>query len=251
MSSAGRDELIQIAGAGPAGLAAAITLARAGRRVIVHAAQREVGYRFQNDLQGLENWTTERDVLNELREMALTTAFAQRACREGIVFDAWGEAYPMRSDAPLFYMVERGPGPGSLDTALFEQAHALGVEVRFGSRLERLEGPGILAVWPKAADAIAVGYHFETDMDDGFWVICDETLAPQGYAYLLVMNGHGTVKSCLFSGFKQEGMYVARTVEAFRRCVGLKMRNERPHGGVGNFRIPLSAWSGRHSVAGE
>jgi flavin-dependent dehydrogenase len=251
VSIVGRDELIQIAGAGPAGLAAAITLARAGRRVIVHEAQRELGYRFQNDLQGLENWTTERDVLDELREMALTTAFTQRACRVGIAFDAWGEAYPMRSDAPLFYMVERGPGPGSLDTALFEQAHALGVEVRFGSRLEGLEGPGILAVGPKAADAIAVGYHFEADMDDGFWVICDETLAPQGYAYLLVMNGHGTVKSCMFSGFKQENMYVERTVDAFRRCVGLEMRNARPHGGVGNFNIPVSAASGLHPIVGE
>ncbi len=245
------NDVIRIAGAGPAGLAAAITLARAGRRAIVHEAQHEVGYRFQGDLQGLENWTTERDVFDELREMGLTTAFAHRACHEGTAFDAWGQAYPVRSDAPLFYMVERGPGPESLDTALLEQARALGVEVRFGSRLERLEGSGILAVGPKAADAIAVGYHFETDMDDGFWAICDEALAPQGYAYLLVMNGRGTVKSCMYSGFKQESAYVARTVEAFRRLAGLEMRNTRPHGGVGNFRIPASAWSGRHPVAGE
>ncbi len=251
MSVIARDQVIQIAGAGPAGLAAAITLARAGRRVIVYEAQREVGYRFQGDLQGLENWTTERDVLDELGETGLTTAFAHRACREGTVFDAWGQAYSVRSRAPLFYMVERGPGPGSLDTALFEQALALDVEVRFGSRLERLEGPGILAVGPKAADAIAVGYHFETDMNDGFWAICDEALAPQGYAYLLVMNGHGTVKSCMYSGFKQESAYVARTVEAFRRLAGLEMRNARPHGGVGNFRIPVSALSGRHPLAGE
>src|SRR3989344_2399384 len=138
MSVIARDEVIEIAGAGPAGLAAAITLARAGRRVVVHEAQREVGYRFQGDLQGLENWTTERDVLDELREMELTTAFAQRACRDGTVFDAWGQAYPVRSRAPLFYMVERGPGRGSLDTALLEQALALGAEVRFGSRLEEL-----------------------------------------------------------------------------------------------------------------
>lgn len=251
MSVVARDEVIEIAGAGPAGLAAAITLARAGRRVIVHEAQREVGFRFQGDLQGLENWTTECDVLDELREMDLTTAFARRACREGTAFDAWGQAYPVRSDAPLFYMVERGPGPDSLDTALLEQVRALGVEVRFGSRLERLEGSGILAVGPKAADAIAVGYHFETDMDDGFWAICDEAIAPQGYAYLLVMNGRGTVKSCMYSGFKQESAYVALTVEAFRRLAGLEMRNTRPHGGVGNFRIPASAWSGRHPVAGE
>lgn len=251
MSIVARDEIIQIAGAGPAGLAAAIALAHGGRRVLVHEAGRAVGYRFQGDLQGLENWTTDRDVLDEMGELGLTTAFARRACCEGTAFDAWGQAYPVRSRAPLFYMVERGPGPGSLDTALFEQARALGVEVRFGSRLEDLAGPGILAVGPKAADAIAVGYHFDTDMEDGFWTICDEALAPQGYAYLLVMNGRGTVKSCMYSGFKQESAYVGRTVEAFRRLAGLEMRNTRPHGGVSNFRIPASAWSGRHPVAGE
>jgi flavin-dependent dehydrogenase len=48
-------EVIQIAGAGPAGLAAAIMLARAGRDVVVHEARREVGFRFGRDLQGLEN----------------------------------------------------------------------------------------------------------------------------------------------------------------------------------------------------
>jgi flavin-dependent dehydrogenase len=82
----GRTE--DIAGAGPAGLAAAITLARAGRRAVVHEASREVGHRFQGDLQGLETWTTERDVLDEPREMDLTTAFSHRACREGTAFDA-------------------------------------------------------------------------------------------------------------------------------------------------------------------
>lgn len=32
-------------------------------------------------------------------------------------------------------MVERGPGPDTLDTALLRQATGLGVEVRFNSRL--------------------------------------------------------------------------------------------------------------------
>ena len=148
-------------------------------------------------------------------------------------------------------MVERGPGPGTLDSALLEQARALGVEVRFGSRLERLEPPGVLATGPKAADAIAVGYHFDTDMPDGFWAICDDALAPQGYAYLLVMRGRGTVKSCMFSGFKSERLHVERTVEAFRRLVGLQMRDARPHGGVGNFRVPASVLAGGRPVAGE
>ena len=36
-------EVVQVVGAGPAGLAAAITLARAGRKVLVHESQRGFG----------------------------------------------------------------------------------------------------------------------------------------------------------------------------------------------------------------
>ena len=243
--------MLQIIGAGPAGLAAAITLARAGRGVVVHEAAAEVGSRFQGDHQGLENWTTERGILDDFREYGLTCDFARMPCRDGVAFDAWGNRYEFRSESPLLYTIERGPGPGTVDSALLAQARDLGVEVRVNSRVRRVEGPAILATGPRAAHAIAVGFHFETSMPDGWWVICDDDLAPQGYAYVLVTNGRGTVKSCMFSGFKREAEYVARTVERFQNLVGLEMRNPQPHGGAGNFRIPVSAYSGQHPLAGE
>jgi len=245
------NEVIQIAGAGPSGLAAAITLAKAGRQVQVHEAKKEVGFRFKSDLQGLENWTTKQDVLLWLEECGITTDFEKVASYHGTGFDNKGKTYEIGSDAPLFYMLERGPGPGSLDHALLTQAQDLGVDIHFNSKLRNIKGEGILATGPRGADAIAVGYHFETDMDNGFWFICDNNLAPGGYAYLLVMNGKGTVKSCMFSGFKQEKIYVERTVDAFKQRVGLEMINPRPHGGVGNFMLPLSAIHGRHPVVGE
>lgn len=242
---------IVIAGAGPAGLAAAITLAQAGCKVIVYEAHKEVGYRFAKDFQGLENWTTKEDVLSIFTKSGLTTDFKHMPCFHGKVYDYKNKTYQINSEEPIFYMVERGSGSESLDTALLNQALSLGVEVRFNTRLTKMTGQGILAAGPKAADAIAVGYHFETDMENGFWVICDDRLAPKGYAYLLVMDGFGTVKSCMFRGFKHEKNYVQKTILAFQNLVGLEMKNPKAHGGTGNFHIPDNAYSGRHPLVGE
>lgn len=250
-SVAASPETIQIAGAGPAGLAAAITLARGGRKVVVHEAANEVGHRFGRDLQGLENWSTHQDVLDWMQEQGLSTAFSHLPCRHGAAFDAWGECYQIGSADTLFYMVERGPGEGSLDWALAKKAREEGVEIRFNSRLKSMEGPGILAMGPRTADAIAVGYHFDTSMENGFWVILDNNLAPKGYSYLLVLEGRGTVKSCMFRDFKNESIYVERTVDAFKRLLNADMRNMKHHGGAGNLYLPNRAVSGIHPVVGE
>ncbi len=130
--------VITIAGAGPAEPAAAITLARAGRSVVVHEAHPTVGFRLQRNVQSLENRGTERHVLSVLADLGITTDFDRLPCREGQVFDAWDRACAVRSREPLYSMVERGPDWGNLDSALPVQARMLGVEVRFNSALEQL-----------------------------------------------------------------------------------------------------------------
>jgi len=66
---------VEIVGAGPAGLSAALTAARAGREVTVWERRADCGSRFHGDLQGLENWTTRGDVLEELAGMGIATTF--------------------------------------------------------------------------------------------------------------------------------------------------------------------------------
>jgi len=242
---------IQIAGAGPAGLVAAIKLAQSGRQVAVYESKPHVGARFNGDHQGLENWSTEQDVIEWMEGEGITTQFTKQAFSNGTAFDASGESYPIKSQRELFYLVERGPAPQSFDSALLKQAESLGVEIIFGHKLKLMQGKGILATGPKAADAIAVGYHFETTMANGFWVILDDQKAPQGYSYLLTMNGKGTLKTCMFSDFKNEKIYLERTVKEFERLLDLKMENPVFHGGAGNFRIPSSAVSGGHPIIGE
>jgi flavin-dependent dehydrogenase len=141
-------EPFTIVGAGPAGLACAIVLARAGRAVIVREWHKTVGSRFHGDYQGLENWSDERDILDELRAAGIDVNFERHPVRESTVFDAWGEAYPVRGERPFYYLVRRDGLGGSLVFGLLKQAIAAGAEVRFGDRVRELKGPVVLATGP-------------------------------------------------------------------------------------------------------
>jgi flavin-dependent dehydrogenase len=244
-------EPVTVVGAGPAGLACAIALARAGRPVVVWEWHGDVGARFHGDFQGLENWTDERDVLDELAAAGIQPTFEHHAVSRGTIYDSRGKCYRIQSQQPLFYLVRRGASEGCLDHGLLHQAVATGVDVRFGERASAAQGATVLAIGPRVADAIAVGYVFETDLPDGSWLILDNLLAPLGYAYLLVHGGRGTVATCLFTGFKRQAEYLARTVAAFHERVGLEMRKARPFGGFANFRLPQTAVQGGHPVIGE
>lgn len=221
------DTPVTIVGAGPAGLACAIALARNGRHVVVREWHAGVGHRFHGDFQGLENWSSDQDVLDELRANGIDPSFEYHAVYRATMFDSRGRFYHAQSARPLYYLVRRGSLVGMLDHALLAQATAAGVEIRFADRAATIDGPAVLAGGPRIADAIAVGYLFETEMPDGDWLALDNQLAPLGYAYLLVHGGRGTVASCMFTGFKKQDEHVERTVLFFREKVGLVMRSPR------------------------
>ncbi|HEY7113618.1 MAG TPA: NAD(P)/FAD-dependent oxidoreductase [Thermoanaerobaculia bacterium] len=244
-------DAIHIVGAGPAGLTAALTLARAGRRAVVHEQRPEVGARFHGDLQGIENWTTPEDVLEELDAMGVDLHFAAQPCHEGVFFDPAGREYVYRSPKPLFYLVRRGREPGTLDQQLKAQALSAGVELRFRDPITRLPQGGIVAGGPRGPDAIAVGYVFETDRADGVFGVLSERLAPKGYSYLLVSRGRGTVAACLFEDFHHEREYLDRTLAFFRTRAGLDMRNPVRFGGTGNVLLPSTARHGDILFVGE
>ncbi len=243
--------VISISGAGPAGLAAAITLAKAGRRVIVYERYTEVGNRFHGDLQGLENWTTEGDVLDELAGLGIAANFSATPFHEVVLFDPEGQEHIYRSEKPMAYIVHRGALPGTLDIGLKEQALAAGVEIRFGETCRKLPAGGIEAGGPHGADAIGVGYLFETDLADGAYVALSNQLAPGGYAYLLIQGGRGTLMSWMYADFHNEKQYLERCLAFFQARVKLDMKNPRRTGGAANFLYPGSARKGNLLYAGE
>jgi flavin-dependent dehydrogenase len=135
--------------------------------------------------------------------------------------------------------------------ALRRQAIALGVELRFGDSVEHLPQGGLIAHGPRGADAVAVGYTFETDMADAVFGAISDNIAPKGYSYLLVCGGRGTIAACLFADFHNEKLYVERTLDFFRARTGLRMKSIRRFGGTGSFAAPRTARRVNLLFAGE
>ena len=246
-----REAPIAISGAGPAGLAASLTISAAGRRAVIYERHEDVGWRFHGDFQGIENWSTPGDVLDELASIGIDPSFECRPFREGTIFDPAGREFRYRSDHPLFYLVRRGPFDGTIDCALKLQALRAGVEIRFGEAKDELPEGGLFAHGPKSVDAIAVGYLFDTDMPDGVFGALSDDLAPKGYSYLLTNGGRGTVASCLFADFQRSRLHLEKTVEFFRRHANLRMREPRLFGGVGATSYPVKARERGALFAGE
>ena len=151
----------------------------------------------------------------------------------------------------MAYIVHRGAVSGSLDAGLKEQALAAGVKIRFGETCRKLPIGGIEAGGPHGADAIGVGYLFETDLADGAYVALSNQLAPGGYAYLLIQGGRGTLMSWMYADFHNEKKYLERCQDFFRARVKLDMKNPRRTGGAANFLYPRSARKGGLLYTGE
>jgi flavin-dependent dehydrogenase len=218
---------VTIVGAGPAGLTAAIVLRRHGIPVIVYEMSPEVGHRLNGDFQGIENWTTERDVIDILEEMGIRINFLCIPRYGGTIHIPGRRGSTVSSEKPLFYLVKRGPGEETLDTGLWKQAEALGAEVVFNHRVSEFSASTIVGTGPGTADAIAVGLTFRTDLGDTSAAVFDDSIAPTSYAYLLVHRGFGTMATVLLDDFASRQAYFARMVDFFRQEYRLRISDEK------------------------
>lgn len=242
---------IDIIGAGPAGLAAALAARARGAEVTVYEARNDVGARFHGDFQGLENWTSHTDVIAELANSGIQANFEHTPVKQVVWFDPDGIERTVSSTSPIFYLVRRGRDAGTLDQGLKQQALDAGITIKFNERRRHVHNDSLVAEGPHRADVIAAGYVLDTDMPDGCYVAISERLAPGGYSYLLVNKGRGTVATCLFRRFHDERKHLDATVEFFENAVGLRWRTARRFGGSGNYVRVKAASVGNKLYVGE
>lgn len=242
---------IKILGAGPAGLAAAINLAKAGRRVEVYEAKDDVGFRFNGDFQGLENWSESSDVLDELKNERISFDFDYTSFKEFYLSDGKNEQKVI-SAKPAFYLVRRGSLPGSLDQALKNQALAAGVVINFNSRLSEADAD-IIATGPVMTNifATASGVIFKTDSTNLAVGLIGERFAHLGYSYLMVAGGYGCIASVAFKKYDQLERGAEETKRYFLDKFGLRIEEEKKFAGVGSFSVKPTFKKGGQLYVGE
>jgi flavin-dependent dehydrogenase len=207
---------VRIAGAGPAGLAAAITLARAGRRVEVHEAKRDVGARFIGDIQIIENHSSDEQVPDLLARIGLETNFYFRPARGASFYDHRGRARSVSSETPFGFFIHRGPSEGTLDRGLLAQARAAGVDVRFESRIDPATAE-IVATGPATPDGLAKEITFASTEEERVEVFFDHEVSPGGYSYLFILDGVATFGCAIVADFKQIDLHFDHALAAAKR----------------------------------
>jgi flavin-dependent dehydrogenase len=227
---------IKIIGAGPAGLVAAINLAKTGFAVKVFEKNDDCGMRFHGDFQGFENWSSPTDILRDIEDMNVSIDFWHKSIYQSEFYDYKLNKRVVSFEKPGLYLIRRGAQEDSLDWSLKNQALNLGVEILFKKKMPENEGD-IIAVGPRRADGIVRGIVFDTDVELPPSIILDDTLAPKTFAYLLTGNGKGCLGTGLKKNYNRADEYFERTLKTFSKIATFKIDNAQLFTGYFNFFI--------------
>lgn len=239
-----------VAGAGPAGLAAATLLARAGRRVVVHERNATVGARFVGDLQVIEDASDPGETVPAMFARLGLPEPAWVPATTAEFFDARLRRFEISSTEPYAWFVTRGPGEGTLDTTLLAGALAAGAEVRFRSRLEPAQAD-LVATGPQTPDGLAREAAFETDGVTRVRVLFDPAVAPGGYAYLFTVGGRGTLGCAVVRDLGGIDRYFEAAKERLLSVEAVPMEGAREAYSFMNFALAPEARRDGRPAAGE
>ncbi len=246
-----QEQPIRIAGAGPSGLAAAIALARSGRKVDVHEAKGDVGTRFIGDLQIIEAASEAEPVPLFLDRIGIERNFYFRPADWATFYDHRGSARKIRSGEPFGYFIKRGPEEGTLDRGLLAQARTHGVNVIFNSRLP-IEQADIVATGPAAPDGLAREMTWKTSEPERVDVFFNHELSPGGYSYLFILDGIATFGCAIVADFKKIDDYFDHSLAAAQRLHSFEIPSETRTGySYMNFHLKQRATSGSGRFVGE
>ena len=227
---------ITICGAGPAGLTAGINLAKHDYTVTIYEKKKDVGMRFRGDFQGFENWSSQQDIIDELKTMNIQPTFWNKPISTAEFYDYQRFNRQIHFEKPGLYLIRRGPIPNTLDQSLKQQALDAGITIKFNTHLHPNKAD-IIATGPRRVDGIVRGIVFETKFERMPTIILDDRLAPKSFAYFLTGQQSGCLGTGLTSNYHLADTYLDKTIAAFKELFDFEIHNPIRFTGYGNFFI--------------
>jgi flavin-dependent dehydrogenase len=241
---------IKIAGAGISGLTSAINLVKRGYNAEIYEKKENIAHRFKGDFQGIENWTTGDDALELIKSYGIDLNFNITPSNSFNVCGPKRESKNFNSERTIYYLIQRGIEEGNLDNSLYNQALSCGVKIFFN--IEKLpEDIKIYATGPSKASAIILGYNFKTNYKNTHLMLCDNNLAPRGYAYLLTVNGSGTLATAFMTDKNNPNDYLEKTLKSVKDMYDIDMYDIKKFGTYGSFSSPNVYTKNDNLIVGE
>lgn len=231
------NEEINIIGGGISGLACAIILRKNGYKVNVYEKGNYVGRRFNEDWQGLENWSEKIDILEQIESFGIDISFEYEPLSELAVH--YSGKMKIARGKNACYLVRRGSKEGCLDKALLEQAEKLGVKIHFNYTQQKELPVKVNATGPRNPNMLARGIKFNTSSDSGYHMAFGQDIARGFYSYLLTKKGHGTIATVYGrkSAHRSEE-FLQNTINYFSDFFDKKeLSSGKKFGGYGHFEI--------------
>ncbi len=232
---------ITIAGGGIGGLVSGIILQKAGFSVSVFEKLNNCGARFHGDWQGIENWSSDKDIIEELKIFGIDITDIIIPTSNFTAF-SYKKTFQINSSYPAFYLVKRGSDKGTLDQKLKYIAEQCGVKIHYDTPVVSMDNIDIVATGPNPKNSIyiAKGLNFTTDCYNVAAVYLDTKRFPYGYAYFLTINGQATLAMCgKKNTLQKKEKMLNDAIDFFRSKLGLfEIQNKRNFGGYGITPLP-------------
>ena len=230
-------KIIKIAGGGIAGLSAAISLKKSGFNPIVFEKTPIIGGSRHGDYEGLENWifpTPMNSFFNKIGfDFKKITSFP---ISKFIVHTKTFSPLEISNKKPFFYMVKRGNNHQDIDSQLFKQCQDMGIQFELGTKAP--DDCSIIATGTKKAAAYIRGINFKSHLNDQVHLLLGHQFAPKGYAYLIIINGHGTLASA-FKKQKRKHVDIIENCLKYFKSVGIDLPDGSQFGSRGSFSLPF------------
>ncbi|MBT3479019.1 MAG: NAD(P)-binding protein [Candidatus Marinimicrobia bacterium] len=237
---------IEIAGGGIAGLTAAIQLKMAGHNPVVYEKESQIGAGRHGDFEGLENWIYPQSMPAFLIEAGFDfTEIKTHSVSQFFVHTQNRPPFLIQNNSPFFYMVRRGANPHDIDNQLFHQCQKMGVQFELGKKAP--ENCHINATGSKKAAAYIQGINFQTELKDQVHLLLGHEYAPKGYAYLIIIDGKGTLATA-YKKPKNSNVNPINNTREYFDTKGISINVGESFGSRGSFSLPFGQWRNPYQI---